>query len=508
MNAIWVWLRLPWLATLRSQRIFTLVLQLGLVVAAVVAGWLLPPQHGRLQVPLTLLGFACGFWWLFVGSRWLLVVTDAAALRLPRSRMRTGSALAGAVAQTLLVPTLLMACLGAPVGSSALFLADVALMTLLWGLVPRYLVPLFGFMPAAVIGLSDSAGWPSISDPAFAALGAELAVLGLLLVTLRGIQLQRAMDRSYGRWNVPKALMLRGQQGIFEGLPAGKHFCLDGQAARMQSLDVDFSAWGRHGPADPRLACRLVRTVIGGSFAPRRTLIELRNWGFGVIAVLALELAGQALLPRDVLLIVNASILMWTVLMGMLLVPALASVRLAAVFGRQPASEVALLAHLPGLGNAATARRLLLRATLGPSLRRYALAVLALVAAWLLFVGLPHALPVLLAAALTGAVLAGTVMMAALAGRNFEDSSTASAVRRALYLTVLMALVVGSSTWLIPLVLAPLAHKPDGHTWAGQHPWAIAGLALGWSGVLVYALALLRRYWRAFQRRPQPFMHR
>jgi len=509
MNALWQWLRLPWFATLRAARIFTLVLQLGLLAGALAAWFMLAIGDGRLQLPLMLLGAAAGYWWMSVGDGWLLlVVDDVAALRMPRTRGRTTSALASAITQTILAPAVLMVCLGAPLGSSALFIVDVSLLMLLWGLVPRYLAVFLGFVYAALIGLCSYLDWPSISDPAFAPLGAKLAAAGLLLVVLRTYQLRRTPDREYSRWTIPMALLLRGQQGVFAALASGKQHCLIGQAQRTPSLDVDFRAWETHQHADPRLSRRLVRMVIGAPFAPRRTLIELRHWGLGIAAVLALEFAGWMLLPLNVLRILNAVTLLWTVLMGVWFVPALASMRLAALFGRQPAAEVALLAHLPGLGDAAAARALLVRATLADGLRRYAVAVAATITAWLLLVGLPRVVPLLLVAALLPAALAGAAMLGALAGRNFDDSSAGILARRALFLAALAILVFTSSVKLIPLIILPLVHKPAEHLWAAQHPWIIAVLALPWGAVFVYALVQLRRNWRAFQRRPQPFMQR
>ncbi|MHB1991361.1 hypothetical protein [Metallibacterium scheffleri] len=356
MSAFWQWLRLPWLATLHTQRIFTLVVQLCLLIGALAARLLLAPGNGRLQIPLLLLAFAAGFWWMFVGARWLLVMQDARTLRLPHTRARDGSSLASAVAQMILMPAVLMACLGAPFASSALLLADVSLMALLWGLLPRYLALFAAFLPAAAIFLSGYLGWPSITDAAFAPLGAELAVLGLLLVALRIDQLRRAPDREYSRWTIPMALLLRGQQGVFEGLPRGPQCNLRSAAQRTASLDMDFDAWGKPRAADPRTDCRLIRMVLGPPFAPRRARIELRDWGLGIAAIAALELVGWRLLPLDMLRAINAVILLSLLALGLWLLPALASRRLITLFGKQPAAEVALLAHLPGLGDAVRAR--------------------------------------------------------------------------------------------------------------------------------------------------------
>ena len=509
MNAFWQWLRLPWLATLRAQRILVLTLQLCLLAGALAARLVLAAGDGRLQTPLVLLAFAAGLWWMTVGARWLLVMQDARTLRLPRTRARTGGSLASAVAQSLLLPAVLMACLGAPFASSALLLADVSLIAgLLWGLLPRYLALFAALLPSAAIFLSGYLGWPSITDAAFAPLGAELAVLGLLLVALRIDQLRRAPDREYSRWTIPMALLLRGQQGVFEGLPRGPQCNLRGPAQGTASLDVDFDAWEKPRAADPRTDCRLIRMVLGPPFAPRRARIELRDWGLGIITMAALELVGWRLLPLDMLRAVNAVILLLLPALGLWVLPALASRRLIALFGKQPAAEVALLAHLPGLGDATRARSLLLRATLGEGLRRYAIAVLLMIAAWLLLVGQPQVVPWLLVAALILAALMCYVMLGALAGVNLEDRSTRYIVRAAIYFGVLIPLLYLSGFELIPLITLPIAHKSTAHLLVTKFPWILAALAAAWSGVLVFALTRLRRNWRRFQRRPHPFMQR
>ena len=508
MSALWQWLRLPWLATLRAQRILVLTLQLCLLAGALAARLLLAAGDGRLQTPLVLLAFAAGLWWMTVGARWLLVMQDARTLRLPRTRARTGGSLASAVAQSLLLPAVLMACLGAPFASSALLLADVSLMALLWGLLPRYLVLFAALLPSAAIFLSGYLGWPSITDAAFAPLGAELAVLGLLLVALRIDQLRRAPDREYSRWTIPMALLLRGQQGVFEGLPRGPQCNLRGPAQGTASLDVDFDAWGKPRAADPRTDCRLIRMVLGPPFAPRRARIELRDWGLGIITVAALELVGWRLLPLDVLRENNAYILLILLALSLWVLPALASRRLITLFGKQPAAEVALLTHLPGLGDALRARSLLLRATLGENLRRYTIAVLLMIAAWLLLVGQPQVVPWLLVAALILAALMCHAMMGALAGLNFEDRSTRYIVRLAIYFGAFIPLLYISGGVLIPLITLPIAHKSTAHLLVTQFPSILAALAAAWSGVLVFALTGLRRNWRRFQRRPHPFMQR
>jgi hypothetical protein len=333
-------------------------------------------------------------------------------------------------------------------------------------------------------------------------------VLGLLLVALRIDQLRRAPDREYSRWTIPMALLLRGQQGVFEGLPRGPQCNLRGPAQRTASLDVDFDAWKKPRAADRRTDCRLIRMVLGPPFAPRRARIELRDWGLGIITVAALELVGWRLLPLDMLRAINAVILLILLALGRGLLPALASRRLITLFGKQPAAEVALLAHLPGLGDALRARSLLLRATLGEGLRRYAIAVLLMIAAWLLLVGLPQIVPWLLVAALILAALMCLVMLGALAGLNFEDQSTRYIVRLAIYFGAFIPLLYISGGVLIPLITLPIAHKSTEHLLAIQFPSILAALAAAWSGVLVFALTGLHRNWRRFQRRPHPFMQR
>ncbi|MHB1991362.1 hypothetical protein [Metallibacterium scheffleri] len=149
-----------------------------------------------------------------------------------------------------------------------------------------------------------------------------------------------------------------------------------------------------------------------------------------------------------------------------------------------------------------------MRATLGAGLRRYAIAVLLMIAAWLLLIGLPQIVPWLLVAALILAALMCYVMLGALAGLNLEDRSTRYIVRAAIYFGVLIPLLYMSGVELIPLIVLPIAHKSTARLLVTEYPWILAALAAAWSGVLVFALTRLRRNWRAFQRRPHPFVQR
>lgn len=503
MNALVRWLRLPWYSAYRAQRAINLTLQALLLLAALLAHLLMQPGTGGHLVTLMLIAAGCAYNWMIPGAYWLLVARDARSLRLPHAHRRVASALASLAVQTLLLPTALLVLLGLHALPTLMLLLDMTAFVMLFSLVERWVSLLLVFAPSALILLCGLAGWSASTDPQFTLLGAELAVLGLAIIALQWRLLMRAKEPYFGRWRTPMVFRRRGHFGI-QGLSAGcatygnPHAGTNTQCAPRIALP---KSTGAHD------APTLVRVLLGPPFAPRRrTRNDLLYWALGVAALLLVELAGWLLLSPHSLRVLNAMVLLWTVMLATFFVPAKASARLFGLFGGQPAAAVALLAHLPGLGVAAQARALLLRATLGVGLRWLAMGVLAMIALWLLLVGAPAFVALLLVAAAFLATRTAATVLAALSGANLYPCSTRDIVRRGIYLALLTVLAVASSVVLIPQAMALLAQKPATATWAGQHPWIQVAFALAWSALWVFALTQLRRHGRRFQCRPHPFL--
>ena len=506
MNALARWLQLPWYSAERMQRYFNAGMQAILLLAALLSSLLMPHGSGAHIVTLILIAASCAFNWMFVGARWLLVARDANALRLPHSHQRVASALASMATQTLLLPTVLLALLGLPALPALTLMLGMTAMALLWALATRWMVPLLGFVPAALLLLAGPAGWPSPTDPKFTLLGTELAALGLAIVTLRWRALMRADETGFASsWRKPMIFLLRGQLGI-QGLSAGCATYSNAHAGVNADGASKIRLPDSTGQYD---VSTLVRVLLGPPFAPRRrTGGDLRYWALGAVALLLVEFAAWLLVSPDTLRVLNAMVLLWTVMLAMFLVPAMASLRLFALFGGQPAAAVALLAHLPGLGDPSDARAMLLRTTVGVAIRWLAVAVLAIVALWLLLVGAPGFVALLLVAAAILATLTGATMLAALSGARLDRGTSQDIMRRGIYFALLAVLTITSSVALIPQAVALLAMQPAAKTWADQHPWIPAAFTLAWSALWVFALAQLRRHWRRFRRRAHPFLQR
>ena len=502
MNALWRWLVLPWYSSERVLRRFTLVIQALLMVGALLARWLVTPGDGGLLVTLTLVAAASAFAWMFIGQRWLLVTRDVRALRLPRARRRITLALASLATQTLLLPTLLLVLLGLPAAASLMLLLALSALILLWGLAPRWLVPLLGFVPAMLMFLAGPAGWPAPTDPGFALLGAQLAALGLCIVALCWRALLRIEETAFGRWSVPMVFLLRGQQGL-----------LAPSACAWSASSGTLSIAGLHAlrVTDPSQPVRkldlsaVLRVFLGPPFAPHGRNARLRAWLAGLAIVVALEALLWWALPQPLPRLLNAVALAWTALMGWLFVLQFGGMRLTAVFARGQAADLALLAHLPGLGTPQVCRSALLRVTLRVTAGRVLIAGGLLLALWWLLVEAPAAMPILAVMMLFYALAATAWTLAALSGRPIQDLKPAVIARQVLLMVLLCALLVASG-WLLLPAIAAIAHKP------GPDPTVTHTLrllvALGWAGAFAWMLAALRRNGRAFQRRPHPFLQR
>ena len=500
MSALWRWLALPWYSSERVLRRFTLVIQALLMVGALLARWLVPPGDGRLLATLMPVAAANAFAWMFIGQRWLLVTRDVRALRLPRARRRIILALASLATQTLLLPTLLLVLLGLHAVPSLMLLLALSALVLMWGLAPRWLVPLLGFVPAVLIVLAVPAGWPAPTDPGFALLGAQLAALGFCIVVLRWRVLLHIEETAFGPWSVPMVFLLRGQQGL-----------LAPSACAWPASSGTLSVAGLHAlrVTDPSQPVRkpdlfaALRVFLGPPFAPHGRGARLRVWLAGLALVVALEALLWWALPQPLPRLVNAAALAWTALMGWLLVLQFGVTRLTALFARGQAADLALLAHLPGLGTPQVCRSALLRVALRVTAGRVLAAGGLLLALWWLLVGTPAAVPILAVMMLFYALAATTWTLAALSGRTIQGPKPAAIARQALLMVLLCALLVVSG-WLLLPAIAAIVHKPDSNP-AVTHSLRLL-VALGWAGAFVWLLAALRRNLHSFHRRPHPFL--
>ncbi len=502
MNALWRWLALPWYSRERVMRRFTLIIQALLMMGALLARWLVTPGDGGLLATLMLVATASAFAWMSIGPRWLLVTRDSRALRLPRARRRITLALASLATQTLLLPTLLLVLLGLHAAASLMLLLALSALVLMWGLAPRWLMPLLGFVPSVLIFLAGPAGWPAPTDPGFALLGAELAALGLCIVALRWRALLHIEETAFGRWSVPMVFLLRGQQGLLA--PSA---CAWSASSRTLSVAGPHALRG----ADPSQPVRkldlsaALRVFLGPPFAPHGRNARLRAWLAGLAIVVALEALLWWALPQPLPRLLNAVALAWTALMGWMFVLLFGVTRLTALFARGQAADLALLAHLPGLGTPQVCRSALLRVTLRVTAGRVLVAGGLLLALWWLLVGAPAAMPTLAVMMLFYALAATAWTLAALSGRPIQGLKPAVIARLALLMVLLCALLVASG-WLLLPTMAVLAHKPGPDS--ANIPIVRVLVALGWASAFAWMLAALRRNGRAFQRRPHPFLQR
>jgi hypothetical protein len=375
------------------------------------------------------------------------------------------------------------------------------------------LPPIVGFPTLALLMIllfgNTSLGLPALGSTASLVSAAAVTIVALLVFahSARRLLLQPTQERGY--WRTPQVLTMRGQLGLQGGLLQAWQNTPRNDSADYVSTILQTDA-AQHTCAHSRQAdtTRTIRIVLGPPYAPQRLRRAARPWLLVLLVFVLAELLTAHLLPAMLLLRLNVIALIWLVVMALWFAPGLASARLRQVFVRTASAEVALLALLPGLGDAAARRHGLLRATLLPVLQVWGLITAILVVAWLVLVGKPIVVPGILLLAALGALLTSGAMLAAMNGRDLESASLTRKTLGAILVGVYLLLVVAFLMTVLPFALSVATQQPLPDGWQAQQYWIALTIAVVWLGTLTAFAALLRRQWRAFIRRPHPFMQR
>lgn len=484
----------PWRATNRISRWMTLIIFLGCCVGAIVFGILV--QSPDWWIGCTLIYcLGIGFLWMFLMSSLLLVATDARQLSLPGVSVAIAWALVLYGVLCVAVFTVIMAAVGAPVLTAASLVGLAITASLAFALMPGYVSIMIAFLPALSIRLWRVIPVPSISDPRFAAACA-CTLLVLLLVTIwRWRQLLYAARRNESGYGSAMVVMwFRLELGMSRwGQRANQ-----GSSQRMRK----WPEWSQPrvnlrgvGPHQPVLALRIAL----GSWCMPQTWLSYAKQIAPVPLSMLLVLLPVAILRAGVQEGGRVGVTYVGVGIGAagciaLFVGPLLAIGAASLVRQQWSrlnTELPMLALLPGLGDATTVQRALLRAIL---LRPLLLQTLLWITLLCTGVAL-HANATLLAlVTLSQLAFAGLLIASVLATLGGRDLSTwATAVLMS------AAFMLASVSVFIPLLA--MGEQP----WEFAVPverafavcWAVLGAGLFWLG---------RRGWHGLRQRSHPFL--
>ena len=250
------------------------------------------------------------------------------------------------------------------------------------------------------------------------------------------------------------------------------------------------------GPGKPRKA---LRVALGGWYLPQTAGSYARQLLL-VLAIVGLPLVGIVVLSEvkssgdaDFAATLAGGIIGALSSLSVMAAPAICIISLLWLgkHWRRTNAELPLLALLPGLGDAAGVKPLLLRTALGLPLALHGLLAVLLGMLMLFWHGHAYMLSFMLLAQLGGAVVTAAVLLNMLGGRALSPWSIG------------FILVVSTVLTMASLILPAFA--------LGRHPMvqALPLLPLLPAGWLLFAgpmAWLCRRGWRGFMQQPHPFL--
>ncbi|MFC4525605.1 hypothetical protein ISN76_00110 [Dyella halodurans] len=440
-----------------------------------------------------ILGAGIGLLWAFYLSILTLVAMDARQLRLPRLQRDVIACLLIYGVLSVVPVTLLLGLAHANIPAVAMLLVLCVLFGLGFALLPRYVVMLLGFLPSVRLALAPILMIPGPGDSGFMAWSPLVALALLLACIHRWRVLMRSIQPAELGFGSSMVLQYRrGSMGRWSNLSGLESPMSVRQRPAWMQPKADLREVG---PSNPQTA---LRVALGGWYLPKTLSGHLQSLAAGLLSLLLFVASmmlisvhrGQADVLHKLWLSGGIAMLAWVGIFGgaMLMI---VTVQLMLQRWRRVNGELPLLALLPGLGDATTAKRQLLRASLQrPLCVQGALLVIISATAYALHVrGM-----VLLA--LTGTQLgcAATLVACVLGvvgGRPLPNWA----------FIVLIAVVTALASLAAFLPLVSLGSQP----W----PWAAPAIGLFLVAWLLTGVVLLwmgRRGWRALQERPHAFL--
>ncbi len=478
----------PWVATPHSSRwllVFVLVLvALGDGLAHIYG----VGERVRVLNAVTV-AIANGSCWLLLLPNGMVLALAARRLRVPRISRDVGWSLPLYAALGIGVPMLCQFPQG-HVLSFAVVQVLVSVGAMLYLVLPAYLGLAMCMLPVLFNSARHVFSLPGLTDPRFVPWGGALILVLLATLAWRWQRLLRG-DYAERGWLAPNLINLRRNRGAAQSDPL-----TDAGSMRVRPDWLLARPDLRH--VGPQAPVKSLRIALGGVYLPQTIIGRLYQWipaalmiAFGALIFLVTTLDdhdGSHLL-HDVFSREGFVAMSWMFAVFSLMA-VMMPVELLILRWRRPNAELSLLALLPGLGEAADCKRLLLRAALGRPASRL---ILLLLIGWLGAASLGAGWPVALAMLVVVLGCLGYLCAMAL---SIFGGRMLSGFSRSL-------LMIGMFVLLSLTVLAPQVR--DGLP-APVVAGADDGLVAAWLALAGLLCWLARRGASALRRRPHPFM--
>lgn len=479
MNAMTVWKTTG--ATIDSaQRAFMAGV---LLIAGVAAISLLRYQTSAASAAVVAYGLGLVFWWAFVVGRALLLQRDLRLLRTPDADRTVALNLALQFVALVLLPSAIISAFGGlRFAAVSGLLACFAIGGILWQVLPRWASIFLVFLPSMIQISALRGAVPGLSDPQFPQFAWAMGLVFAGVALWRWLALLKADADEFGPWGMPMVLQMRRQVGFGGGY---RNFDLNALYAAAKKTGHDRQVQLQGAGADHPV--KALRVWLGAAFTP----LSLRARLSQSLYVLLPLLIGTVFMSFSLSgwkYAVN-----WGAMMLGMFVPAMCAgvvpARLSRLY-RNAGGEIGLLATLPGLGGAASAKRSLLLASAGLMSQAILGFAVCTGVAMLLCGDSLATLSVVALPALGGIALNFAVALNLIGGRRIPHPATAA-------LCIFGFIAVCSTPSLLALDSRAGAVIRHGFAVAIISDWLIVFALLAWLGV---------RGWRAYQHRPHPFL--
>lgn len=480
-------LRAPWLATSRTNTWLAVAMVVaGTLGAAIIYGWV-PDRHAAAMALVAYAG-GIGFWWAFCMASLLLLARDARRAGIPGVTRNTLVSVGIYAVLNLGLPVLLMRAVHANVALATLLSGLAMTVAVAYMLLPRFIATLLGFIPAIYLVLHNLHMAPSLLDPRGMKWTAIALVVAAIYDVIRWRQLlvTDALDHRDRSSPMLVFMRLNSVRGGWEAMD--RAYLAKPGDNRAQGFDLS--------QVDDRHPVKAINVALASLVVPRTHQANLLRmarilWVIPLmgIAVLPGLTAKHHFVSSELFGAMALAGVGWLVLFTALMTPFAAIALLRHRWSR--GGELALLALLPGLGRHRSTHASVARATLAkPTIIQAVAALLVLAILFAKHVNAASAFLVLLFFSLL-ALITAWISLRILAGRPMQTWLLVS-------LAVAGLLLMTGST---PLVIAAATPKA-GAIWVTV-AWCVDVALL----VLCVAFAwLTRRAWRAFCRRPHPFL--
>jgi hypothetical protein len=476
----------PLRATVLSTR-WTTVVVLSLMLAVSVSLQWVQRQPQTSLIASVISGYGEFFVGLLFVAPFLLMAIDTRQLRIPRSQSTVIFSMLLYSTLWIAVPSMALALAGADF-VTALSIQTVGLLFgLTFGLLPRAFLIVAGFAPS-FLGLANIR-WHYPGQPTILVLWLAAAVLAL--ISAMSWRRQVRLSDPYGE-GFNKPLVLRSRASNRTGVTSWNDWTAwSGSSPQIRSQPQWMLPRADVRDTGPQNRVRSLRVWLGGWTLPKTWQSASRQWLFVLVPIFVMMALVYLRAPATMTGLFHAiafSAVVWMTGFGSILLGMITVTTLQQRWSRTN-TELPLLALLPGLGDGSSAKKLLLRAGLLPTLF------------WqVVFIALLLATSFLMHASALNIAIGALIQIVAIAFAPAFALAVLGGLPPAQWVAGLVAgigfALVGCGTAASSLLEASRSYGSI---------MAISIITI-WLAMLMFLIWLGARGWRALQARPHPFL--